>query len=53
MLALMQGDKSDSDDDISVIEPTPLGLTRVYLFVEGRGSRVPCRGRGYHVEGRG
>ena len=26
---------------------------RVYLFVEGRGSRVPCRGRGYHVEGRG
>ena len=25
----------------------------VYLFVEGRGSRVPCRGRGCHVEGRG
>ena len=23
---------------------------RVYLFVEGRGSRVPCRGRGYQVE---
>ena len=29
MLALMQGDKSDSDDDISVIEPTLLGLTPV------------------------
>ena len=28
-------------------------LTGVYLFVEGRGSRVSCRGRGYHVEGRG
>ena len=29
------------------------GNQRVYLFVEGRGSRVPWRGRGFHVEGRG
>ena len=27
--ASSQGDESDSDDDISVIEPTPLGLTPV------------------------
>ena len=27
--ARSQGDESDSDDDISVIEPTPLGLTPV------------------------
>ena len=30
-----------------------LSRGRVCLFVEGRGSRVPCRGGGYHVEGRG
>ena len=29
MHASSQGDESDSDDDISVIEPTPLGLTPV------------------------
>ena len=23
------------------------------FFVEGQGSRVPCRGRGFHVEGEG
>ena len=29
MHASSQGDESDSDDDISLIEPTPLGLTPV------------------------
>ena len=44
----------------SVLHEKGLIYRRVYLFVEGRGSRVegrgsrvPCRGRGFHVEGRG
>ena len=36
-----------------VSHPLPPPLLGVYLFVEGRGLRVSCRGRGYHVEGRG
>ena len=41
-------------DDLTKLTLRQLPLQkRVYLFVEGRGSRVPCRGRGYHVEGRG
>ena len=36
-----------------IVEIERYTLRGVYLFVEGRGSRVPCRGRGYQVEGRG
>ena len=31
----------------SVLHEKGLIYRRVYLFVEGRGSRVPCRGRGF------
>ena len=31
-----------------MLQATGYPAERVYLFVEGRGSGVPCRGRGYH-----
>ena len=45
--------KADTSSAVGRSREKNLWHGGVYLFVEGRGSRVPCRGRGCHVEGRG